>query len=140
MWFIIINYYLAVFLLVIGALSSLVVRQNHWNMWLGAAHLVLVMNVLHRGLLHAGLLHQWMVWRMCTWRQHWAHYRVCMGSTRRMPLWWTWRRLLVCSWWCPSWGLWVVMVGTSPRCRCIIRCTYRGVWRAWWIRGGSLCR
>jgi len=102
--------------------------------------LVLVMNVLHRSLLHAGLLHQWMVWRMCTWRQHWAHYRVCMGSTRRMPLWWTWRRLLVCSWWCPSWGLWVVMVGTSPRCRCIIRCTYRGVWRAWWIRGGSLCR
>jgi hypothetical protein len=35
---IIINYYLAVFLLIMGALSSLVVRQDHLNMLLGAAH------------------------------------------------------------------------------------------------------
>lgn len=150
LYVIIINYYLAVFLLLTDALSSLVVGQDHLNMRLGAAHLVLVMNVLHCSLLHASWLHHRMVWSMWTWSQlawwqHWAHYRICMGSTRWMPLWWSWRRLLVCSWWCPSWGLWVatlwmMVVSTSPCCICIVWSTYWSVWRAWWIRSGSLCR
>jgi hypothetical protein len=38
LYVIIINYYLAVFLLLIDALSSLVMRQDHLNMLLSAAH------------------------------------------------------------------------------------------------------